>query len=385
MNVLVKMLSAVPVLALWAATAAAQCCFSSVPATCCSGQAYRLVYQTAYRQQQVTAYRIEYETVCEEQQVTRYRPVWETNYRECRYTVARPVIETSTREERYTVCRPVWETSQRQECHTVLKPVYETSYRTEYHTVMRPVTTMRTDYVDQGCYTEQTVLKPGLPKTRLRWQQANCTVDPCTGVTTYRRGGLYWVQTPRGRYEVQRAWRPNVVARQTPVTTYCPQTVARQVPVQVCRMVQEQVCRTVPYQVCRMVQEQRVRKVPVTTCRMVYEERVEKVPHRVCRMVAVQETIRVPRCVEKRIPVTYTYYIPRVTCCYVPIDPCGNIIPTCCPTSPTTVVSPSPAAVQPSNTDAAPTVPLGTTPQPLPAEEPAQQPETYPSQGNPST
>ncbi|HEV3136252.1 MAG TPA: hypothetical protein VGZ26_00085, partial [Pirellulales bacterium] len=43
---------------------------------CC--QTYRLVYQTVYDQQQVTAYRIETEVVYDEQQQTAYRPFYET-------------------------------------------------------------------------------------------------------------------------------------------------------------------------------------------------------------------------------------------------------------------------------------------------------------------
>jgi len=50
-------------------------------------------------------------------------------------------------------------------------------------------------------------------------------------------GGLYWTQTPRGEYEVQRVWHPNVVAQQVQQTNYVPQTVAQQVPMQVCRYV----------------------------------------------------------------------------------------------------------------------------------------------------
>jgi hypothetical protein len=270
----------------------------------------------------------------------------------------------------------VWETATRQECYTVRRPVYETAYRTECQTVMQPVTSYRTEYVDQGCYVEQIVMKPGLPKSRLRWASGSSTLDPMTGAVVYNPPGLYWEQTPRGRYEVQRVWQPNPVAVQVPQTSYVPQTVSRQVPVQVCRYVEEQVVRDVPYQVCRIVREEQVRKVPytvcrqvverveqqvpvqvcrmvteeqtrevpVTTCRMVYEDRVEQVPYRVCRMEAVQETVQVPRCVEKRIPVTYTTYVPRVVCCRVPIDACGVPLGSCLPLT----AVPAAAAKQPT-------------------------------------
>ena len=94
--------------------------------------------------------------------MTTYKPVWETAVRENRYTVARPVMETAVREEVYTVQRPVYETAEREETYTVMRPVYETAYRTEYHTVLQPVVTCQTQYVDQGCFAEQMVLKPGL-------------------------------------------------------------------------------------------------------------------------------------------------------------------------------------------------------------------------------
>ncbi|MBN1393654.1 MAG: hypothetical protein JW959_01295 [Pirellulales bacterium] len=314
--------------------------------TCIDSPTYRIVYQTVYEQRQVAAYRVEYETVCEQRQVTSYKPVWETAVRENSYTVAKPVVETSYRDETYTVQRPVYETAEREESYTVMRPVYETAYQTQYRTVMKPVTTWQTRYVDQGCYADQMVLKPGLPANRLQWQSAACTVDPLTGRTVYQRPGFYWVPTQRGRYEVKKVWQPNVVAQQVQQTNYVPETVVEQVPYQVCKYVPEQVVRKVPYQVCRMATEQCVRKVPVRTCRMVYERRVEQVPYKVCRMVAQQETISVPRVVEKRVPVTYTYNVPRVVCYRIPLDACGNpLVPAVSPppTGSSNVEAPTPA------------------------------------------
>ena len=305
---------------------AQECCPVSGCQTCADGQTYRIVYQTVCEPRQVTAFRIEYETVCEQRQVTTYKPVWETAVRENRYTVARPVFETAEREEVYTVQRPVYETAEREECYTVMRPVYETAYQTQYRTVMQPVTTCETRYVDQGCYANQLVLKPGWPANRLTWQSATCSVDPLTGRPVYQRAGLYWTPTQSGRYEVQKVWQPNVVAQQVQKTCYVPQTVVEQQPYQVCKYVPERVVRKVPYHVCRMVTEQCVRKVPVRTCRMVYEERVEQVPYQTCKMVAQQQTVNVPRVVEKRIPVTYTYNVSRVICYRVPLDACGQPI-----------------------------------------------------------
>ena len=360
-----------------AVSTTAQDCPSSACLTCPTGQTYRIVYQTVYEQRQYTAYRIEYETVCDERQVTTYKPVWETAVRENRYTVARPVMETSEREETYTVQRPVYETAEREERYTVMKSVYETAYRAQCRTVLRPVTTYRTQYVDQGCYQQQVVLKPALPSTRLAWQSGTCSVDPVTGRTIYQRPGLYWVQKPRGQYEVQQVWRPNLIAQQVAQTSYVPQTVSEQVPVQVCKYVPEQVCRKVPVRVCRMVTEQVVRKVPVTTCRMVYEQRVEKVPYQVCRMVAQQQTIRVPRTVEKRIPVNYTCNVPRLVCYRIPLDACGNpISDVSVGTAPSSVAQPTPAK---AGADVKPSLsPDAATPRPLDADEDRSTLETAP-------
>ncbi len=376
-NTSVVPLSVVSFVALLASTASAQvCCDLSGGPICADCQTYRIVYKTVCEPRQVTAYRIEHETIYEQRQVTSYKPVWETAVREKRYTVAKPVYETSVREETYTVQRPVYETAEREETYTVMKPVYETAYRTQYRTVRRPVTTYQTRYVDQGCYSEQTVLKPGLPRSRLRWLPATRAVDPATGQTVYRRAGLYWVQTPRGRYEVQRVWHPNVVAQQVQQTSYVPETVVEKVPYQVCRYVPETVVRKVPVRVCRMVTEQRVRKVPVRTCRMVHEERVEKVPYQVCRMVAERKTINVPRVVEKRVPVTYTYYVSRVICYRVPLDPCGQpvtetIVPSASP--PPAIERPTPArqpAGERSGADVKPSIdPNAPAPAPLDEQE----------------
>jgi hypothetical protein len=256
-----------------------------------------------------------------------------------------------------------------------MHPVYETAYRTEYHTVLQPVVSCQTQYVDRGCFADQMVLKPAWPATRLTWQSAGSAVDPVTGQIVYHGAGLYWTQTPRGTYEVQKVWHPNVVAQQVQQTNYVPQTVAQQVPMQVCKYVPEQVVRKVPYQVCRMVAEQQVRRVPVTTCRMVYEARVEQVPYQVCRMVAEQQTIRVPHVVEKRIPVTYTYNVPRVVCYRVPLDSCGNpLIASPAPAAPPIMQQPQPTPAAPAKTPSAADVkpslkPDTTAPRPLDTEE----------------
>jgi hypothetical protein len=127
----------------------------------------------------------------------------------------------------------------------------------------------------------------------------------------------------------------------------------------------------VPVQVCRMVPEEVVRKVPVTTCKMAYEERVEQEPVRVCRQVAVSETVRIPQCVERRVPVTYTYRVPHTIVNKIPLDPCGNDLVPVAVTSSPVMVTPSPVTVvPPSTTSSSQTPKLAPPPRPEDATTP---------------
>ena len=233
---------------------------------------YRPVYETEMRERRYTVARPVTETSEREERYRVQRPVYETQMRDSSYDVVRQVAETSEREERYTVQRPVYETQEREERYVVQRPVTETAEREEAFTVMEPVTTVTTNYVDQGGFVDQQVVTPGPTRTRLRWLQGGCAVDPATGASAYQRGGLTWVpeQGP-ARVDTFRVWQPNVVAQQVPQTSYVQKVMTRKVPVQVCRMVNEEVVRRVPVQVCRMVQEEQVRRVPVTTYRQVVE------------------------------------------------------------------------------------------------------------------
>lgn len=259
-------------------------------------------------------YRLEYETICEQRQVTSYRTVYETAYEQQQVTSYRPAWVTETQERRYIV----------------RKQLPETSYRDEQYATVEPVTTYHTQYVDQGCWQEQHVLRPGPVHNRLRWLSGACVIDPATGTTAYRPGGLHWVpeQAP-STVEVQRVWRPNPVAVQVPATQY--------------------------------VQKVHTRKVPVTTYRIVDEERVEQIPVQVCKMVAHQETVSVPRVVAKQVPMTYTYNVPRTVVRRVPVVTCAPTIccepacyapPTCCATT-GTISPPAGSSGQPTNSTSA--------------------------------
>jgi hypothetical protein len=97
--------------------------------------------------------------------------------------------------------------------------------------------------------------------------------------------------------------------------------------VQTVRKVVERVDNKVPVQVMKMVAEEQVRQVPVQVCKFVTEERVEPVSVQVCKYVTEERTMQVPRVVEKKTPYTYTVRSPRTVAMRVPLDPCGNPIP----------------------------------------------------------
>ena len=137
-----------------------------------------------------------------------------------------------------------------------------------------------------------------------------------------------------------------------------PRVVTRKVPVQVARVVDEEVVRKIPVQVCRMVQEEQVRRVPVTTYQTGRRARAaanaraglqngrgrsraahsgdhlshgdrrtcRADPVQVCKIVAMQQTVRIPRVVEKRIPVVYTQQVPRTVVMRVPLKPVAILL-----------------------------------------------------------
>lgn len=365
------------------------CLFVMTWASVTQAQTYRYEYQTIQERENVTAYRLQYETVLEEREIRTQRPVWETQMRERRYHVAKPVVETSSREERYLVRKPVWnteyressydrvrwveETEMRQQRQVVQKPVVETQERVEKYVVRKPVTetvmqtqnvvvneqvtTMRTEYIDQGGFVDQTVLRPGVVRNRLRWLPAGTHVDPQTGLAVANRRGLHWsLQQGPSIVTKQRVYVPNVVARQVPQTQLVQKVVAQQTPVEVTRYQEEVVTRKVPVQVqrfeqveqitevpvkvrrpiteristrtpvrtLRWVEQEVVRKVPVTRHRVEYQERVEQYPVKVLRLHTEVKKVRVPHTVSKWLPYTQTRLRPRTVLMKVPVDACGK-------------------------------------------------------------
>ena len=316
------------------------------------------------------------------------KPVYETAMQQQVSVVRKPVTETVMQQQVSVVRKPVYETAEREEAYTVAEPV--TTYKTAYAD--------RGGYVDQVT----PMVAPGStqlgwvqggwavnPYTGLAsWQPGGYawTITPSVAVN-----------------QVNRVYQPNVVAMQVPETSvvnrvvtrkvpvqtmryvdeqvvqqvpvqtmkYVDEQVVQQVPVQTVRYVDEQVVQQVPVQVTKMVAEEQVRQVPVQTvrkvvervenkvpvqvCRYVSEEQVRKVPVQVykvvteekvepvtvqvCKYVTEERTAQVPRVVEKRTPYAYTVRSPRTVVLRVPLDPCGNPIPTS-PSATGTVAAP---------------------------------------------
>ncbi|MCH7688704.1 MAG: hypothetical protein IH899_18805 [Planctomycetes bacterium] len=183
----------------------------------------------------------------------------------------------------------------------------------------------------QNHWAFRPVQLPGLPWLR--------TVNDCCGPR------LALASTP-GLTLHRPVWCPNIVEQQVPCTTYVPQVVRQQCPVQVCRYVPETVVEKIPVKICKWVREEVVemvpvrtcrwvtetvtKQVPVRTCRIVCEERVRKVPVRTCKWVEEQRTCKVPYCVTKQVPYTVTQRVARCVAKKVPVT-CTRMVAKCVP------------------------------------------------------
>ena len=292
--------------------------------------------------------------------------------------------------------KPVYETSLQQQTSVVRRPVYETSERDEAYTVAEPVTTMRTTYADQGGYVDQVTPMVSPSATQLGFVPAGWAVNPSTGLMAWQRGGYVWTVTPGVvMNQVNRVYQPSVVAVQVPQTTVVNRIVTRKVPVQTVRYVDEQVVQQVPVQTMRMVAEEQVRQVPVQTvrkvveridhklpvqtmrmvaeeqvrqvpvqvCKIVSEDRVEPVSVQVCKYVSEQRTAQVPRIVETKVPYTYSVRSPRTVVMRVPLDACGNPLPSVSLTNlPSATAKPITASGAPGSTATSPPALVPTDP-----------------------
>ena len=373
----------------------------STPAPVCGvcTPAYKTVKETVMQEHEVTTY----ETVWDEE--TRYatrvvsrqvpetsvrtetvkvqKPVWETVEKETAYDVVRYVPETSEREEVQTVKRPVCEVQEREIVETVKRPVQQTVMQQRQYTVNRAVTSCQTQVRDEGRYVTRYTPEAPREYRRLTWQRGGEYFDPVTGTTRSRLPGLYWTELQGApQYKAQQVYEQNLVARQVPVTTYVPETVVEDVPVNVTTYQEEQIVRKEQVPVTRYVEEKQVKKIPVTTYKPVTERVVQKTPVKVCRIQTEEQVRQIPvttyKTVREEIKEPYkvriartvpkTVKVQRPVTVYkqVPIDqvvsPCGTTTP-CGTTSMTTSTTVLPAPViEPSSTPAPSQAPEGKTP-----------------------
>lgn len=349
---------------------------------------YQYVPQTVYETVPTTRSRWVNETVYETQQVTTYKPVWQTETRERKTTVLKPVYKTSEREEKYIVRRPVIETSyeerevrettyetvteMREQRYLVEKPVIETEYREERIVVRKPVTQMmlktenvttykpvnvaETQYVPTMSVNNEWVWNPTAGRARLRRVSPGYFVDPATGQLLYSGRRLAWVRQPE--LEMQQTLVPTMTPQVVNRTTYIPETVQRQTPVEMTTYQETIETRKVPVQVQKTLQSIEVRKIPVTVQKPVIKIRIEKVPvqnttyrdeervrmvpvnevtyERVeqvepyevstCKWVAETREIRVPKTVTRRVDYQVTETVARSVMKRVAVDAWGNII-----------------------------------------------------------
>lgn len=361
-------------------------------ACCVPTTTYRVVQKVVYDETPVVTYKVQYETVLQEKQITTSRPEWVTEMRTRRTTVAKPVTETETREERYFVLKPVYttevqdrsydettyitetesreervivnrpvvETQMVQQQQVVRRPVQETVYQQQNYTAYQPVTTYKTQLVDQGGFVDSVNYQPGTTRNRLAWIPRGYGNDQMSGQTFYHRGGLYWTpQTTPGAYTVNRAYVPNVVQQQIPVTSYMPQVVTQQVPVNVTRYQDEVVTQQVPVQVQKIEQveeirqtpvtvqrpvtqrinrqvevqtvrwekQEMVRQIPVTVQRIEYENVEQEYPVQVMKMITETKAVSVPVTTRKVVPVESVQRTPRVITQRIPLDSNYNDLP----------------------------------------------------------
>ena len=264
------------------------------------------------------------QTVIKTQQPSTWKPVWQTEKRERRTTVLRPVTKTydkvekfsmmtpvtetkyrervieettyedvtEMREERRVVQKPVVETEMREQAFPVRTKVTETELRTENVTVLKPTSITQTQLNAGPAITVPTGSSRFRPQ--LQFLRRGEYTDPATGLSTFRRAGLHWVQPPAA------VTVPTLVPSTVQTTALVPEVVQRSQPVEVTRYVDKVELRKVPVEVTKMVDQVEVRKVPVTVRRPKITKRVERIPY--------QETTYKEKIVTRTTPVTETSY-----------------------------------------------------------------------------
>lgn len=277
---------------------------------------YKTYDQTFYREEPVKAWKWVEEKVMEKSQKSRWVQEYDTEKLERKSVTYRPVEKTSERIEKYTELEPVtvtkyrekeieetsFETAveMREEKVLVKKPVIETVMRdkefkvrekvTEESFEYKPVTKLKPVTVAETTLVPTNVIVPGASSgPRMKWLRSGTYVDPATGYSVYRRGGLHWTQ-PAPTAAVM----SGLVPQTTDKVTYVPETTMKKEPIEISRYVDRVETRKVPVEVERIKETYETRQVPVEVRRPKKTVRVEKIPYEETTYKEVQKTRKVP-------------------------------------------------------------------------------------------
>ena len=235
---------------------------------------YKTVYEKAYEKKTINCVKYVSETHYRDCQYTVSKPVYEKPERVRKYTVCKPVWETKTREGRYTVSKPVWETKTREICYTVCKPVKETRMRTVCEVVCKPVSYTKTVEVRSGHWETQVTKGPGRVMRKVVREKGCWVWDSKRCRNIFKPGTCRIVKVKCAPREIcKKIWVPEVQKKQIKCVRYERETVKKQVPYTVCKMVKEKRTKSVPYRVCHMVKEHKNKTIPYTVCKIVKEHK----------------------------------------------------------------------------------------------------------------
>lgn len=270
---------------------------------------YRQVIQTEKRTRTRTVQRPKTIEKFRTERTTTQKPVTVQKFRERRTKETSFKTVKGYRDETYTVSEPVVETEMRTQRVTVKRPVTKELIEVQRTTTMKPVVTKETSYdVVPGAPLYQAV-PDTTRRSRMRLLAPGYYTDPVTGISSFRRGGLHWVQ-PNTAVPV--AQTPGyVVPREVDKIDFKPEVVETRKPITVTRIVEETVDREVPHQVTKYVQRTKTRKVPYEYQMPVDNVVVQKVPYTVTEYREEVVERQVPYTVTEMesVPVTETYEV----------------------------------------------------------------------------
>jgi len=278
---------------------------------------YKTYDETFYREEPVKAWKWVEQKVTETTQKSRWVQEYDTEKLERTSVSYRPIEKTSQRIEKYTELEPVTVTKYREkeieetsyetavelreETVIVKKPVVETVMRekefsvrekvTEESFEFKPITTLKAVEVPETTLVPTDVIVPRSvnARPRVQWLRPGTYVDPATGYSVYRRGGLHWA-SPAPTAAVM----PALVPQTSSKIAYVPQTTVKKEPIEISRYVDRVETRKVPGEVERIKETYETRKVPVEVRRPKTTVRVEKIPYQETTYREIEKVRKVP-------------------------------------------------------------------------------------------